>query len=206
MNIDKFKGAIVIALLLIFFWAGRETNSPNTTLWTLLKDGITLLSSIGTLLVAIYALNSWKDQARNLKIDQAVESLSALEKTHQACSHSVLAMHMYYEKEGQEWKGHADSYQERYRCLANEIIDHKAKLKLLRRHLDNKEYQSLIKLFTKYTTNITITKEYFKNQYPDLFLEEVNIRVQLNGLSAQSLKAESDQLLGKYTNCLNNIN
>lgn len=118
MNIDKVKGVVVVVLLLLFFWAGQETNSPNTTLWSFSKDFIALLCSIATLLVAILALNSWKAQAKNSKIDQVVESLSALEKAQQACSHSVLAMYMCYGEGGQEWKPHADLYQKKIQKLS----------------------------------------------------------------------------------------
>ncbi|NRF25493.1 hypothetical protein HRJ45_12245 [Vibrio coralliilyticus] len=196
MNIDRFKGVIVIVLLLTFFWAGQETNSPNTTLWTFLKDCIALLSSIATLFVAVYALNSWKAQARNSKIDQVVESLSALDKAHKAYSHSVLA---------QEWKSHADLYQERYRCLTNEFIDHEAKLNLLKRYLDNKTHQSLTGLFTNYRTKTNMIKQYFICRYPDLFLEEDNKSLQINGSTPQSLKNESEQLLKEYTKYLYGI-
>lgn len=199
MNIDKVKSIIVVVLLLIFFWAGQETNSPQTTLWTLTKDLISTLCSMATLFIAILALNNWKAQAKNSKIDQVVESLPSLEKSQQACSHSVLAMHMYFGEGAKDWEKHANLYQERQSKLVNEIIEHKAKLNILRRYLDNNNYQSLIRLFSDYETNINITNDYLKYTYPDAFFREDSVFTKISGLSAQGLRSSSERLYNKYT-------
>lgn len=94
----------------------------------------------------------------------------------------------------------------RYRSLVNEIIDHKIKLKLLRRYLDNKNYQSLIRLLSNYETNITLTKEYFKFKFPNLFLEEDSVLGQMDNFSVQNLKAESERLFREYADYLYDIN
>ncbi|MFT6908883.1 MAG: hypothetical protein ACJAS1_005590 [Oleiphilaceae bacterium] len=201
MNIDKAKCLIVAALLLIFFWAGHETNSQQTNLWTLIKDLISTLCSIATIFIANVALNNWKTQAKNSKIDQVVESLSSLEKAQKACSHSVLSMYMYYGEGCEEWKEHADSYRRRDIDLINEIIDHRAKLKQLKRYLDENNYQKLIRLFSDYETNITVTDEFLKYTYPKAFirLRENSIITNISRFSAQSLKNQSELLYKKYT-------
>jgi hypothetical protein len=201
MNIDKAKGLMVVALLLIFFWAGQETNSLQTNLWTLIKDLISTLCSIATLFIAILALDNWKAQAKNSKIDQVVESLSSLEKAQKACSHSVLSMYMFYGEGWEEWKEHADSYRARDRDLINEMIDHRAKLKQLKRYLDDNNYQKLMKLFSDFETKMAVTDEYLKYTYPKAFLKprKNSIFTNISSFSVQSLRYECESLYKKYT-------
>ncbi|WCE32644.1 hypothetical protein [Vibrio sp. SCSIO 43137] len=205
INIDRVKCAIVVLLLLIFFWAGRATNSNNTAEWTVIKDLTMTLCSLGTVLIAVLALNNWKAQAKNLKIDQVLETLSPLEKIQLACSHSVLAMHMRYEEDALEWEPHAETYQDRYRKLVDEIIEHKHKIKLLRRYLSKEDYQALVGKLCLYETNITLTKQYFIHKYPDLFYDERSAFVSINNLNARALKAESEKLFREYALSLYNL-
>ncbi|MDO6498763.1 hypothetical protein [Photobacterium sanguinicancri] len=206
MDIDKVKGIIVTSLLLLFFLGGQETNATNTTLWEVMKELITTLCSVATLFVAILALDNWKSQARNNKLDDVVESLPSIEKSQRAFCHSLLAVEMYCDYEIPSWKEHAELYTERYRELLNQITDHKAKLQILRRYLDDSSHRSLNHRLSQFESEVNLANEGLTDRYPSIVQDKPEAGITIKGkFSLNSQKTSVEKLFKHYSKLLYSI-
>ncbi|WP_152665805.1 hypothetical protein [Vibrio vulnificus] len=204
MNIDKIKGAIVASLLLLFFWAGQETNATNTTLWEIMKGLITTLCSVGTLAVAALALDNWKMQAKNAVIDKIVESLSSVQKAQRAFCYSLSAIDIYNRYNDESWKDHVGLYEKRYENLSSQIAQHKTKLQLLKRYSDDGFYRELTNLFSKFETDVYFAHEYIKSDYPSV-VKEPYAMYTFNGLSLEDQQKSLESSFESYASFLDSI-
>lgn len=204
VNIDKIKGAIVASLLLLFFWAGQETNATNTTLWEIMQGLITTLCSVGTLVVAALALDNWKMQAKNAVIDKIVESLSSVQKAQRAFCHSLLAIDIYHRYNDERWKDHVGLYEKRYENLSSQIAQHKAKLQLLKRYSDDGFYRELTNLFSKFETDVCFAHKYINSAYPSVVKEPFAMYT-CSGLSLEDQQKSLESLFDRYASFLGSI-
>ncbi|KLI69373.1 hypothetical protein VVYB158_02695 [Vibrio vulnificus CladeA-yb158] len=204
VNIDKIKGAIVASLLLLFFWAGQETNATNTTLWEIMKGLITTLCSVGTLAVAALALDNWKMQAKNAVIDKIVESLSSVQKAQRAFCYSLSAIDIYNRYNDESWKDHVGLYEKRYENLSSQIAQHKTKLQLLKRYSDDGFYRELTNLFSKFETDVYFAHEYIKSDYPSV-VKEPYAMYTFNGLSLEDQQKSLESSFESYASFLDSI-
>ncbi|HAS6204089.1 TPA: hypothetical protein I7162_21790 [Vibrio vulnificus] len=204
MNIDKIKGAIVASLLLLFFWAGQETNATNTTLWEIMKGLITTLCSVGTLAVAALALDNWKMQAKNAVIDKIVESLSSVQKAQRAFCYSLSAIDIYNRYNDESWKDHVGLYEKRYENLSSQIAQHKTKLQLLKRYSDDGFYRELTNLFSKFETDVYFAHEYIKSDYPSV-VKEPYAMYTFNGFSLEDQQKSLESSFESYASFLSSI-
>lgn len=86
---NKVSLVIIIVLMVIFFYAGQSTNSPEQGNWKLLVElssVITSFSTIGMFYIAYRALNNWKEETvGKLSINLAIDLEDKLGKFIQAC-------------------------------------------------------------------------------------------------------------------------